>query len=321
MRRCDRGIRTNDRRRALHGNCTQTCGRPWRSSASRTPRPGRSARPAIVAAQIFASNLHGARHTLRRGEDARSHAIGRHRRAIHACNEGRRDAGVDRKPPANGHRAIDDMSPAQNDGTSKRWHVVSSQARRADETCRHEHPVSGFDLICLDQFVGRERCPARVFIAIAPVDPGRRPFIARHPEPAQTAVESPSAIMIDDPAPIRLGVVGYPVPSPLVRIDPMPVLVGTPIRRHGAGHPHFAKPRVGTPRAILFKRDLCIFGDLRRCRRRDGQKRNGQGANGNNGMRRNSESQTSQSVTDAHYYPPRRQIPSTATSDKCGVPD
>jgi hypothetical protein len=46
---------------------------------------------------------------------------------------------------------------------------------------------------------GRQRRPADVILARAPRDPGRRPFLTRHPNPADATQPNPAAIVISRP--------------------------------------------------------------------------------------------------------------------------
>src|SRR5262249_56088856 len=92
--------------------------------------------------------------------------------------------------------------------------------------------------------------------------PRRRPLVAWHPEPAETALERPSAVVINDPAPVGLDVVGHPVPAPFIRVDPVPVLIRPPIGRDAGGHPNITEARMWRPHTVLLERDLSIFGYL-----------------------------------------------------------
>jgi len=268
--RCrDRRARLYHRGRALNRDCAQaSCTASAARSRTRASGPRRSAAALLGGAQFLTSDRHRASHTLRRCKDARLHAIRRHRRPTHTRDKGGRDPGIDcQPPPADAKGAIDDARLSQNDRAAVDRHVVGAQAWGRDETRWHKDPVGGLDLVGVDQFVRGKRGPAGVVVAIAPVDPGRSPFIARHPEPAECTLECPTAIVKGDPAPIGFDIVGNPVPAPFIRINPVPVLIRTPVRRHAPGHPDLAKSRMRAPLAVLFERDLGVLRNLRHCRR------------------------------------------------------
>lgn len=74
---------------------------------------------------------------------------------------------------------------------------------------------------------GRQRRPADIILARAPGDPGRRPLIARHPDPADGLQPHPAPVMISRPAE-RL--VGNPGPASIA-INPATFGVGAPVAR------------------------------------------------------------------------------------------
>jgi hypothetical protein len=71
----------------------------------------------------------------------------------------------------------------------------------------------------------RQRSPADIILARPPRDPGRRPFLTRHPDPADAFQANPAPIMVGGPAK-RL--VGDPGPS-RVAVSPAAFGVGPPI--------------------------------------------------------------------------------------------
>ena len=74
-------------------------------------------------------------------------------------------------------------------------------------------------------FRGKRR-PAAIIFRVAPRNPGRRPFMARYPDPSFAIDKNPAPIMIGCPAETLVGV---PIPSP-VSIVPMAIRVGMPVR-------------------------------------------------------------------------------------------
>src|SRR5262249_13582380 len=143
--------------------------------------------------------------------------------------------------------------------------------------------------------------PTDEVIAVTPIYPRWRPFVTRHPEPANPRFERPTAVVINDPVPAGFDVIGYPVPAPFVRIDPVSVLVGPPGRWHRAGHPDFAEARMRAPAAVLLKRDLSVLGDLRyRGRDGDRQKWSTEYANGQSGAGRNCQRRAAYPMDEHH---------------------
>ncbi|MEY2482158.1 MAG: hypothetical protein QOK24_686 [Verrucomicrobiota bacterium] len=70
----------------------------------------------------------------------------------------------------------------------------------------------------------RQRRPADIILARAPRNPGGRPFVARHPHPADAAQAKPASVVISRPAK-RL--VGNPGPAG-VRISPTAIRIRSP---------------------------------------------------------------------------------------------
>jgi hypothetical protein len=71
----------------------------------------------------------------------------------------------------------------------------------------------------------RQWRPADIILARSPGNPGRRPFIPRHPNPTDPAEPEPAPIVISGP-PERL--IGDPGPT-RVAIDPAALCVRTPV--------------------------------------------------------------------------------------------
>jgi len=97
----------------------------------------------------------------------------------------------------------------------------------------------------------RERRPADVFIALAPGNPSRRPFIAGHPNPADIAQPRPASIMIRCPTERFFG-----DPSPAgVGVNPATVRVGMPAARtfRFTRLPHISVIRCFAPIAVAFE--------------------------------------------------------------------
>src|SRR6185437_7219201 len=125
-----------------------------------------------------------------------------------------------------------------------------------------EHPDGRLGFVLDGDVVRRQRSPADIVVAIAPIDPGRRPLLARNPEPAGLVVH-PAPVVIGDPAPVRLGIVGVPEPTPFIGVNPMAGFVRTPIARAAAWYPYLAPARVTAPGAIRRERFLEFSRDLR----------------------------------------------------------
>ena len=162
------------------------------------------------------------------------------------------------------YRAIDDDRPSENDNGALWRQEVGAHAWRDQIARRQEDPVGRIIVVFVDEFIRRQRRPADIIIAAAPIDPGRAPFIAWNPEPAKPPVVRPAAIVEGHPTPVGLFLVGDPVPAPLFGVDPSSVRVGTPSGRQIVGHPDFAEAWMRLPRSIWlerrlkFGRDLCV---------------------------------------------------------------
>src|SRR5262245_30370361 len=109
--------------------------------------------------------------------------------------------------------------------------------------------------------------PADVIIAVTPVHPGRCPFIAWNPKPPNPRLKCPTPVVIDNPTPIGLDVVGDPIPAPFIGVDPLSVLIWTPLGRHPVRHPDFAEAWMRAPAAVLLEGDLSVLRNLRGGRR------------------------------------------------------
>jgi hypothetical protein len=98
------------------------CAEPRRAHAG--PRTGSARAPRTTwRAQLVPTYLHRTGHALRCRKDARTHAIGRNRRAAHARDVGGRDPRINREArPVDGNGAIDNASSAQKDRAPIHWH-------------------------------------------------------------------------------------------------------------------------------------------------------------------------------------------------------
>jgi hypothetical protein len=190
-------------------------------------------------------------------------------------DEVRRDAGIDRETRSPAASAfvttaafveddgtIDHDGVANNDVTLPRRQDHDGEARRHKIARLHEGPIGRILAILDNDLFGRERRPADIFRTPAPIDPGRRPFVAGNPGPAEAAIENPAAIVVGDPAPIVLIGIGGPVPAPFVGIKPMAVGIRAPIARLAERHPDLAPARMRLPETIGLERRAKIDGDL-----------------------------------------------------------
>src|SRR5882757_1815300 len=84
--------------------------------------------------------------------------------------------------------------------------------------------------------------------------PSLPPCVTGDPAPTEIDVPNPSPVMIGDPTPLLLLLVGVPVPAVIVGIDPMPYGVGSPFAIDARGKPHLAPPGVLTEFAIRLER-------------------------------------------------------------------
>ena len=242
----------------------------------------RGAPDLALDAQVLLTHDHRALHAGGGAEHARAHLVGVQRHMRAAGDEARRQARIDPEPATlDPHRTVDEAGFAQHDHAAIPRHKMTAQLRLADIAQRHVHPVVRLLVVGVDQIVRRQRRPADVVAAIAPVDPGRRPFVARHPEPADGAVEGPAAVVIDHPAPVVLVLVGDPVPAPVVGEDPVAVLIRLPVGWHAIRHPDLTVRCMADPMAVSLERGGHVFGGLRHSRReRTGHNRHRNAGNG-----------------------------------------
>src|SRR5205823_13764971 len=100
---------------------------------------------------------------------------------------------------------------------------------------RHEGVLVGSDVVIIIRPVPdaaatiearfrRQRRPADVILARSPRDPGRRPFVTRHPNPTDAPQPDPASIVIRGPAE---WLVRHPGPA-RVGINPATISVGAP---------------------------------------------------------------------------------------------
>ncbi len=160
------------------------------------------------------------------------------------------------------------------------WNHDASDALRSEFICRHEGVLVGSDVVIIIRPVPdaaatiearfrRQRRPADVILARSPRDPGRRPFIAGHPDPADTAQPHPSTVMIGGPTEWLLR---HPGPAG-IGIDPAAICVGPPTARclGLARLPDIAVVRCFPPGSIRFqflvkhavRTSRALFGRLR----------------------------------------------------------
>ena len=288
LRRARRGGRLDRRGGGLHGNRRNTPDRAF-------------------GAQVIPVHGQRALHTRRGAEHARAHIVGVQRHVRAAGDESGREARIDPEPPAfHVHRAVDQAGFAQDDHAAVPRHEVGAHARLGDIAQRHEHPVVRLLVVSVHQVVRRQRRPADIVAAIAPIDPGRRPFVARHPEPAEAAVHGPAAVVIDHPAPIVLARFGDPVPAPVVGKDPAAVFIGPPIRRHPVRHPDLAVTWVADPMAVGIERCRHVFGRLRDGRReRSGHNRHRNAGDTKRKAGRRAEQEAADDGSVDHFLVPR----------------
>lgn len=97
----------------------------------------------------------------------------------------------------------------------------------------------------------RQRRPADVIVALSPGNPGRRPFITRHPNPADAAQPRPASVVIGGPT---KPLFGNPGPAG-IGVNPAPVCVRSPVSRSFcfAGLPDVAVITRLKPRAVWIK--------------------------------------------------------------------
>lgn len=220
-------------------------------------------------AKLLPRHLHGIGNARRLRQHTRPHPVSGNGVPPHRCDNARRDARVDGKSPStimimlHNDSPIDDDGIVQYDHGALRRHDVIVDARCRDVARAHKNPIRRIVVVFVDHVIGRQRRPADVVAAATPIDPGRRPFLASNPDPAEVTVEYPAAVVIGDPAPILFPAVRNPVPAPFVRVDPVAEFVGTPAGRTIIGHPDFAPARVMHPMAVGVEGNTEIGGNLR----------------------------------------------------------
>ena len=191
--------------------------------------------PLSRAVEILRPHLHRAGDALRARQDARLHMEGLYGPARRRGDNSRSNTRIDGEASAmiamfEPYRAIDDDGPSEDDDGALWRQEVGAQARRDQVARRHEDPVGGIIVVFVDQLIRRQRRPADIIVAAAPIDPGRAPFVARNPEPAEPPVMRPATIVKGHPTPVGLFLVGDPVPAPLFGIDPSSVRCRDAIR-------------------------------------------------------------------------------------------
>ena len=190
---------------------------------------------------------------------------------------------VDDLGVADGACALQERAPAVAVGDVVTRQIVGQEIARP-----HDRPVIVGHVADRDIDVDapltlrlrRQRRPCQIVVRLAPRYPGRRPAIARHPEPADAVGKAPSPIMIGRPA---MGLVGGPGPA-AIRIDPASARVGTPaaidagrdpdisaldprpgsVRRQAVVELRIVDPalavRLAPPRALAVERLVAIMG-------------------------------------------------------------
>ena len=133
---------------------------------------------------------------------------------------------------------------------------------RAEFSCRNKTILVGTDVVIIigpivdagaliESRFRRQRRPTNVIAALSPGDPGRRPFITRHPNPADSAQARPASVVISRPTEWLLG---NPGPAG-VGVNPATVSVRTPSARAFcfARLPNVAVIACLQPRAMRFE--------------------------------------------------------------------
>ena len=133
---------------------------------------------------------------------------------------------------------------------------------RAEFSCRNKTILVGTDVVIIigpivdagaliESRFRRQRRPTNVIVALSPGDPGRRPFITRHPNPADSAQARPASVVISRPTEWLLG---NPGPAG-VGVNPATVSVRTPSARAFcfARLPNVAVIACLQPRAMRFE--------------------------------------------------------------------
>ena len=142
------------------------------------------------------------------------------------------DEGPGRSAPGRGTRSEDHRARRSRAGRVE--DAANVRARERDRVDRDTREAAARDegppgvrrgvIGDVDGEARTERRPADVLRAVAPGHPGRRPLVARDPDPSLVGVIGPSAVVVRRPSP-RL--VRDPQPS-LVRPFPAAVVVGAP---------------------------------------------------------------------------------------------
>src|SRR5262249_11813369 len=91
-------------------------------------------------------------------------------------------------------------------------------------------------------------------MAAAPLDPGWAPFVPGHPNPCEIVVPHPATVVIGDPTPLSLGIIGRPIPTVVVGIDPVPNGIRSPIAVDIRRQPDFAPALMSIEPAVRLKR-------------------------------------------------------------------
>ena len=268
---------------------------------------------AAIGTQVLRPDADGSGDALGTRQDVRPHLKRLHRPARHRRDEGRRNARIDRGTPTFAERngAVDDAAVAENRRPSLRRHNVCAPARRGQIARRDEHPDRRLGFVLDLDVIRRQGRPADIVVAVTPVDPSRRPFVAGNPEPAALVVH-PAAVVIGDPAPIRLGIVGVPEPAPFLGVNPMTGLVRAPIALPAARHPHLSPAPVAAPRSIRRKRLLEFHRNLRLRRgKRADRDRHRPRSDRKSSTRQEPEGQTAKQSPVDHF-----EVPSTSTANR-----
>ncbi|HSL78319.1 MAG TPA: hypothetical protein VK877_01550, partial [Pseudolabrys sp.] len=69
------------------------------------------------------------------------------------------------------HRAVDDHRPPENHDGALRWQEVGADAWRHQIARRQEDPVGRIVAVFVNDLVRRQRRPADIIVAAAPIDP------------------------------------------------------------------------------------------------------------------------------------------------------
>jgi len=159
------------------------------------------------------------------------------------------------------HRGIIDDRRSVDDGDIACFpHIIVADMRARNILMRHETPVvRGRVITAGDRQAGgrSKRRPSVVAVAVAPGDPGGRPFITGNPHPSVTVPEEPTAIVESGPSP---GIAGIPGPS-FVGIGPVTIRGVRLEIAARIGHPDISVLRILDPLAI--RAQLVVKGLIR----------------------------------------------------------